>query len=280
MRLVYEADGTVTRASYLVSILTTPISMSFKDRPQHKLVLFDVDGPLTLARQRVSPETTATLRALRKRVAIGFVGGSDLVKISEQLTVNGSNVVEDFDYAFAENGLTAFKLGKPLANQSFIKFLGEEKYKPLVNFILHYIADLDLPIKRGTFVEFRNGMINVCPMGRNATIAERYDFAAYDKIHNVRQKFVKILQDKFSDYGLTFAIGGQVSFDVFPNGWDKTYALNHVMDEGFEEIHFFGDKTEKGGNDYEIFSDSRTIGHTVTCPEDTIKALNELFLKD
>jgi phosphomannomutase len=27
--------------------------------------------------------------------------------------------------------------------------------------ILHYIADLDIPIKRGTFVEFRNGMINV-----------------------------------------------------------------------------------------------------------------------
>jgi phosphomannomutase len=31
------------------------------------------------------------LRALRKKVVIGFVGGSDLVKITEQLTVAGSN---------------------------------------------------------------------------------------------------------------------------------------------------------------------------------------------
>lgn len=31
------------------------------------------------------------LRALRKKVVIGFVGGSDLAKISEQLSVNGSN---------------------------------------------------------------------------------------------------------------------------------------------------------------------------------------------
>ena len=54
---------------------------------------------------------------------------------------------------------------------------------------------------------------------------------------------MKVLQEKFADYGLTFAIGGQISFDVFPNGWDKTYALRHVEDEGFEEIHFFGDKT-------------------------------------
>jgi len=57
-------------------------------------------------------------------------------------------VVDKFDYGFAENGLTAYKLGKQLPSQSFIKHVGEDEYKPLVNFILHYIADLDIPIKR------------------------------------------------------------------------------------------------------------------------------------
>jgi hydroxymethylpyrimidine pyrophosphatase-like HAD family hydrolase len=37
--------------------------------------------------------------------------------------------------------------------------------------------------------------------------------------------------------------GGQISFDIFPVGWDKTYALQHVQHEGFKTIHFFGDKT-------------------------------------
>lgn len=60
-------------------------------------------------------------------------------------------MVENWDYGFAENGLTAYKQGKPLESQSFIKFLGEEKYKTLVNFILHYIADMDIPIKRYAF---------------------------------------------------------------------------------------------------------------------------------
>lgn len=36
----------------------------------------------------------------------------------------------------------------------------------------------------------------------------------------------------------------------------------------------------KGGNDYEIFESDRTIGHTVTSPEDTIKQCKELFFKD
>ena len=57
-------------------------------------------------------------------------------------------VLKEFDYAFAENGLTAYKLGQELPTQSFIKFIGEDRYKTLVNFILHYVADLDIPIKR------------------------------------------------------------------------------------------------------------------------------------
>jgi len=253
-------------------------SQTFVDRPLQKLVLFDVDNTLTPARQAVSSEMNQILRDLRKKMVIGVVGGSNFVKIAEQLTVPGSTVVDDFDYTFAENGLTAYKLGKPLPTQSFIQYVGEERYKRLANFILHYIADLDIPIKRGTFIEFRNGMINVSPIGRNATIEERKQFQAYDKETGIRKAFVEILREKFSDYGLTFSIGGEISFDIFPNGWDKTYCLRHVEDENFEEIHFFGDKTFKGGNDYEIYSDPRTIGHSVSDPAHTARLLKELFL--
>ncbi|KAH6916142.1 phosphomannomutase [Coprinopsis sp. MPI-PUGE-AT-0042] len=256
------------------------VSAAFADRPQKKLCLFDVDGTLSLARQVMSQEMLDALLALKKKMVIGFVGGSDLVKITEQLQVGGHNAVTDFDYGFAENGLIGYKQGVELPSESFIKFVGEERYKKLVNFILHYIADLDIPIKRGTFIEFRRGMINVSPIGRNCTLEERLAFQDYDLEHGIRPTLVKLLEEKFPDYGLTYAIGGQISFDIFPNGWDKTYALGRVEDEQFEEIHFFGDKTHKGGNDHEIFSDPRTIGHTVANPTDTIKQLKELFLKN
>jgi phosphomannomutase len=45
----------------------------------------------------------------------------------------------------------------------------------------------------------------------------------------------------------------------------------------YTTIHFFGDKTFQGGNDYEIYSDSRTIGHSVTGPADTMAELKKLF---
>ena len=57
-------------------------------------------------------------------------------------------VLDNVDFGFAENGLIAYKLGQPLDAASFIAHVGEEEYKKLVNFVLHYIADLDIPIKR------------------------------------------------------------------------------------------------------------------------------------
>lgn len=249
------------------------MSFSGKEDPT-TLVLFDVDGTLTPARLAISDEMRDTLKKLRQKVAIGFVGGSDLSKQVEQL---GPTCLQDFDYCFSENGLTAYKLGEELASQSFIGWLGEDKYNQLVKFILRYLSEIDIPIRRGTFVEFRNGMINVSPIGRNASTKERTEFEIFDKQHNIRSKLVDALKEKFADFGLTYSIGGQISFDVFPTGWDKTYCLQHVEKEGFKNIHFFGDKSYKGGNDYEIYEDPRTIGHAINSPEETMKVLHETF---
>ncbi|WWD09167.1 hypothetical protein V865_007289 [Kwoniella europaea PYCC6329] len=248
--------------------------LPFEQRKFPKTIcMFDVDGTLSLARQEATPEMFATLKKLREYTAVAFVGGSDLSKILEQV-----RSLSLFDYGFAENGLVAYKLEQPLAAASFIKHVGEEEYKKMVNWILRYLSDVDIPIKRGTFIEFRNGMINVSPIGRNASIQERIDFEKYDKEHGIRAEMVTRMEQEFVHLGLTFAIGGQISFDIFPQGWDKTYSLKHVEPEGFDTIHFFGDKTFTGGNDYEIFSDPRVTGHTVTSPEDTMRQLDELFL--
>ena len=96
-------------------------------------------------------------------------------------------VVGAYDYVFAENGLVAFRGTEELARRSLRTHLGEERIKAFVNFVLHYIADLDIPVKRGTFVEFRNGMINVSPIGRNCNQEERDEFERYDAQQGIRQ---------------------------------------------------------------------------------------------
>ncbi|KAI8632555.1 eukaryotic phosphomannomutase [Xylariaceae sp. FL1651] len=262
-----------------------PAYPPLEDRPiKNTIALFDVDGTLSLARRSATPEMLATLAALRQKVAIGYVGGSDLSKQQEQLGAADRPVTSMFDFSFSENGLSAWKLGAELPGTSFIRWIGEDRYKELVNFILHYVADLDIPVKRGTFVEFRNGMINVSPIGRNANLQERLAFEKYDLEHKIRATFIEKLKERFPHIDLTYSIGGQLSFDVFPTGWDKTYCLRHLEDEAkkpggieYKTIHFFGDKAFKGGNDWEIYSDPRVTGHAVKDPDDTMRILKELF---
>lgn len=114
----------------------------------------------------------------------------------------------------------------------------------MINFCLRYVADLKIPVKTGTFVEFRTGLINVSPIGRNCTQEERDEFVKFDKENHILVNLRKALLDKFGEkMNLTISIGGQISVDCFPNGWNKTYALQHVENGGYKEIHFFGDKT-------------------------------------
>lgn len=241
------------------------------------LYLFDVDGTLTKPRQVISEELKQfLLDKVKSKVAVGLVSGSDYVKIAEQM--DGAEVAAKFDYVFCENGVVQYRGGKLISSESIHSHLGEKLLQSVINFALGYMSKLELPAKRGNFVEFRSSMINICPVGRSCSQAERDEFVKFDAVHSIRQKFVDALKSEFGGSGLTFALGGQISVDVFPTGWDKTYCLNHVADQKFEEIHFFGDKTMPGGNDYEIYNDSRTVGHKVTSPDDTkeqlVKCLN------
>ncbi|XP_003703563.1 phosphomannomutase [Megachile rotundata] len=238
------------------------------------ICLFDVDGTLTDPRQVIKPDVEKfILDTVQKEFDISVVGGSDIEKLKEQL--GGGTIFDKYKYVFAENGLIAFHDGKQLPTETIQSIIGEEKLQEFINFCLKYISELHLPFKRGTFIEFRTGMINVSPVGRNCTQEERIQFYEYDIENQVRQKFIQALKKEFPDLALRYSIGGQISFDVFPIGWDKTYCLRHI--QGYDEIHFFGDKTMEGGNDYEIYESDLTIGHRVSCPEDTINQLKVLM---
>jgi phosphomannomutase len=78
-----------------------------------------------------------TLTQLRKKVVIGFVGGSDLAKQQEQIGEDGNScsssrappcpfpthivatliVLNMFDFCFPQNGLTAFEQAKELPSE-------------------------------------------------------------------------------------------------------------------------------------------------------------------
>ncbi|XP_010790751.1 phosphomannomutase 2-like, partial [Notothenia coriiceps] len=185
--------------------------------------------------------------------------------------------IQKVDYLFAENGLVAYKDGQLLCIQSIQAHMGEELLQDFINFCLNYMAKIKLPKKRGTFIEFRNGMLNVSPIGRSCTPEERKEFYELDQKEKIREKFVSILKEEFKGKGLSFSIGGQISFDVFPDGWDKTFCLRFV-EEDFSAIHFFGDKTKPVSMLTEQHGSSFKVRISLGQPAQAIHTIDKLTL--
>jgi phosphomannomutase len=86
----------------------------------------------------------AFMMELSKKVTVGIVGGSDLPKQEEQL---GQGIAKVFPYNFSQNGLVAYKNGELQEVQTIAKHLGEDNVKRISNWVMKYLADLDIPVK-------------------------------------------------------------------------------------------------------------------------------------
>ena len=241
------------------------------------MLLFDIDGTLTESRKVMKENMLECLKKASSYddIDLATVGGSDLPKAREQL----QSSIDFFKFNFTENGLVYLDDKKELHKvDKLINYLGYDKFKEFVNFCLKYIADLDIPVKTGTFVELRTGLVNISPIGRNCTQEERDAFVIYNKEHHILEAFRETLLKNFGEkFGLEISIGGQISFDVFPIGWDKRYCLKFV-EKLYDNIIFFGDKGYYGGNDYEIMTNERiTRGVKVKSPENTIELINKII---
>ena len=241
------------------------------------LLLFDIDGTLTASRRTIKQNMIDCLKkaASNDDIDLATVGGSDLPKAQEQL----QSAIDLLKFAFTENGLVYLDEKKEIHKVDKVtNYLGFDKYKEFINFCMKYIADLDIPVKTGTFIELRTGLVNVSPIGRNCTQEERDAFVVYNKEHKILEKFRETLVKNFAEkFKLQISIGGQISFDVYPIGWDKRYCLQFV-EKSYDNIIFFGDKGYYGGNDYEIITSPKiTKGIKVTSPEDTIDKVTKII---
>ena len=75
------------------------------------------------------------------------------------------------------------------------------------------------------------------------------------------------------------ALGGNTSIDIYPKGWDKTFALNYYSTKN-NTCWFIGDKCDGKGNDrsiYEALNKNGTSFKTKS-PKDTIRIIRENIL--
>ena len=153
-------------------------------------------------------------------------------------------------------------------------------FKKIINYQDHIVSHYDIPLT-GHFVSYRGSMINWCPIGRNASTQDREKFQKFDKnfgISSFRRTVLEQIREEFENTKLpvTVKLGGETSFDIFPTGWDKTYALSHFSDY---KIWFLGDRCGDNGNDKEIFDALQPeCSFWVDGPSHTKEILEEILI--
>jgi phosphomannomutase len=220
-------------------------------------VLFDLDGTLTPPRKGITKRNAEALKDLTRVAEVGIVTGSGIGYLKEQVPLDLHLDIE----VLPCNGTQRWRLsgvGWELLDEgpNMRDTIGKSRYNELLLELDQYqrytMMSHDLPYT-GTFVSYRRSLVNWSPIGRDASDAERLAFEEFDRHHNWREEMLERISSRFqSAYRGTLQVklGGSTSFDVFPTGWNKTYALRHFEDRA---VWFVGDRTGPGGNDQEIF---------------------------
>ena len=191
--------------------------------------IFDIDETLTKPKSKITKEMVGLIKNLTKLGKIFLVGGAKFENINEQ-TLDISEYVE---YIFCENGTSVYKNGNLIKKQELLGKINESELQKVINFILKTLSKIILPFKRGTFIEFRTGLINVSPLGRNCTLEERKLFEEFDKEKNVLSSLKDDI-DNFlstSNINLISTFGGKISLDIFPKDSTKSCCLNFLETE-------------------------------------------------
>tara|TARA_B100000131_G_C18055221_1_gene588091 strand:+ start:445 stop:1248 length:804 start_codon:yes stop_codon:yes gene_type:complete len=262
--------------------------------PQH-LVFFDVDGTLTEARRPIQKSMLKALRELSRYAEIGFLTGSGLEYIKEQLwPALADPIIRQNCHLLPCNGTEYIIpygdeeiIFNYMSKEYMVETIGEANFQKLMNMLCTLQARVvseysELPLT-GNFIQNRGSMINWCPIGRNAQPSEREIFKALDSFQGIRNKYLTILKKYIltEKLDITVKLGGNTSFDIFPVGWDKTFALNHF--EGKNWVFWFvGDRCGPTGNDYEIFSELKNTGRAfeVGAPEETVDIIDFHILRE
>ena len=255
------------------------------------IVLFDMDGTLTPARKPAAIPIAVALHELARYATVGIVTGSHYDYLQQQCeTILNSLIGPDLSNVllFPCNGGQFYRwengAWQKITDKNMHNYLGNQKFNELIKACICTLnASLDDACEElwdltGQFIQYRGPMVNLCFPGRQAEHSARQTFQKLDVANDVRSTALRRLRGHLimsNINNLECKLGGDTSIDIFPVGWDKTLALEHLKDF---TVWFVGDRCTGDGNDREIFeyAAKNNQGFQTKSPAETIDIIEHI----
>ena len=204
-----------------------------------KKYIFDVDGTLTPSRKQIDSKFWTFFLKFCCSNDVYLVTGSDREKTVEQL---GLDICYRAKRVYNCSGCDVYERDVNVYRDT---------WKPsdeVRQFLQDELDYSQFRIRTDPHIEERPGCINFSILGRGANWEERETYVQWDKDEHERLLIAKRFNERFPDLHAT--VGGQTGLDIAPHGRDKSQILRDFNED--DELHFFGDRCEEGGNDYSL----------------------------
>ena len=228
-----------------------------------KLVIFDLDGTLTMSKQPISSEMAVRLCELLNRTKIAIISGGALPQFLTQVVAQlPSDANFPNLYLLPTSGAALYEFD----NSDWKKIYEErlsEKDADMIETVMREAAeetgiiDFSKPAF-GERVEYRGSQVTLSALGQQAPIAEKM---AWDP-DRTKRSILRGAVAKRLPSGFLVCVGGKTSIDVTKSGIDKAYGIHQLcMRLGIPESEtlYVGDELEAGGNDEAVYkTDAKT----------------------
>ncbi len=235
---------------------------------RRKIIMFDLDGTLAESKSALHDRMSEVLSKLLEHYQVCVISGGRFEQFELQLLANlkVDPIKLEALHLMPTCGTRYYRYD--VVKAEWQKIYSEDFTKEETDKIIAALNDgLDaLKLREakpwGDIIEDRGSQVTLSALGQQAPVSEKEKWDP----DNVK-KFK--LRDYVAERIPMFEVraGGSTSIDVTKLGIDKAYGAQKLMDMlqvTKEEVLFFGDRLEEGGNDYPVKAmgiDSLEVSH-------------------
>lgn len=247
------------------------------ERP--KLIAFDLDGTLTVTKERLSYPMGELLSELMEVAKVAIMSGASFKQFEAQvLPVVPVDAKLDCLYIFPTNAAQCYFYKDTkwqLAYDRSFNSLEKARIIQALNESVEetkFYDDPARPKEWGERIEDRGSQITFSALGQRAPAEAKKQ---WDPTRTKRKPLFEALLRRLPDFSV--AMNANTSIDITPKGVNKAYGIRRLIemvDISVSEMLYVGDALKEGGNDA-VVKDTGIRTEEVFSPEETAELIKK-----
>ena len=221
-----------------------------------KVLAFDLDDTLAVTKSPISDEMVKVLSEILNSFDVCVISGGRFeqfkIQIIDRLPLNDAQLARLHLMLTCGTRYYRYDATEKDWELQYAEDLTEQQKSLVIEVLEKSAKELGLweETPAGDIIEDRGSQITFSALGQKATPEDKY---AWDPTGSKKASLRDLAAQSLP--GLEVRAGGSTCIDVTREGIDKAYGMEKLMDAleiTREDILFFGDNLQEGGNDYPV----------------------------